>query len=173
VCQFLGASISLRHEKGLAKLCLRKKNSTRMKCPKCSTVLQTQKDRGVEVDACPSCQGMWLTPAELDQLENEVFNDEANKGSLYLVSEPTELKCPICSTDLKRFDYRFFDLQLDCCPEHGFWLDKGQDDQILELMSGEAKRIETKFANEDSWAKQIKHLRSPSFFSKVKELFHR
>ena len=108
-----------------------------MKCPKCNVDLQTQNDRGVEVEACPNCQGMWLTPAKLDELENEAFNNEANKGSLYLVSHETELKCPVCFAPLKRFDYRFFDLQLDCCPEHGFWLDKNEDDQILELMRGE------------------------------------
>jgi Zn-finger nucleic acid-binding protein len=144
-----------------------------MKCPKCNVELQTQNDRGVEVEACPSCHGMWLTPGELDQLENEAFNDEANKGSLFLVSQETELKCPVCSAALKRFDYRFFNLQLDCCPEHGFWLDKGEDDQILELMRGEEERVERKFGTEDSWAKYINHLRSPSFFTKVRGLFRR
>ena len=115
---------------------------------------------------------MWLTPAELDELENEAFDNEANKGSLYLVSQETELKCPVCSSTLKRFDYRFFDLQLDCCPEHGFWLDKDEDSQILELMRGEEERVERKFGTEDSWAKYINHLRSPSFLTKVKGLFH-
>jgi Zn-finger nucleic acid-binding protein len=135
--------------------------------------LQTQNDRGVEVEACPDCQGMWLTPVELDELENEAFNNEANKGSLYLVSHDTELKCPVCSSALKQFDYRFFDLQLDCCPEHGFWLGKDQDNRILELMRDEEKRVERKFGTEDSWANYINHLRSPSFFRKVKGLFHR
>ena len=144
-----------------------------MKCPKCSVDLQTKNDRGVEVEACPNCQGMWLTPAELDELENEAFNNEANKGSLYLVSHETELKCPVCAAPLKQFDYRFFDLQLDCCPDHGFWLDKDEDNQILELMRGEEARVERKFGTEDSWAKYINHLRSPGFFSKVKNLLHR
>jgi len=116
---------------------------------------------------------MWLTPAELDQLENETFSNEANKGSLYVVSQATELKCPVCSVALRQFDYRFFNLQIDCCPEHGFWLNKDQDNQILELMRGEEERVERKFGTEDSWAKYINHLRSPSFFTKVKGLFHR
>lgn len=144
-----------------------------MKCPKCQIELQHQNDRGVEVEACPRCQGMWLTPAELDQLENEAFNNEANKGSLFVVSQETDLKCPICSAALKQFDYRFFDLQLDCCPAHGFWLDKDEDNQILELMRGEEERIERKFGRENSWAKYINHIRSPSFFSKVRDLFPR
>lgn len=125
------------------------------------------------MEACPACQGMWLTPAELDELENEAFADEANKGSLYVISHETELKCPVCSAPLKRFDYRFFNLELDCCPDHGFWLDKGEDNQILELMRGEEKRLERKFGTENSWAGYINHLRSPSFVAKVKNLFHR
>jgi len=116
---------------------------------------------------------MWLTPAELDQMENEAFSNEANKGSLYIVSHATEFKCPACSTPMKEFDYRFFDLQLETCPDHGFWLDKNEDDQILELMRGEEDRVERKFGTEDSWAKYINHLRSPTFFSKVKSLFHK
>ena len=144
-----------------------------MKCPKCQVDLQTQNDRGVEVEACPSCQGMWLTPAKLDELEHEAFDSEANKGSLYLTSQATELKCPVCSAPLQQFDYRFFDLQLNCCPEHGFWLDKDQDKQILALMSGEEARVEREFRTEDTWSKYINHLRSPSFFTKVKALFQR
>lgn len=144
-----------------------------MKCPKCNADLRAQTDRGVEVEACPNCRGMWLTPAELDQLENEAFNNEANKGSLYVTSYETAFKCPVCSAPLKEFDYRFFDLQLECCPDHGFWLDKNEDDQILALMRGEEARVERKFGTEASWANYINHLRSPTFFSKVKGLFHR
>jgi len=144
-----------------------------MKCPKCNAELQTQNDRGVEVEACPACKGMWLTPAEMDQLENEAFSNEANKGSLFVTSYETAFKCPVCSTPLKEFDYRFFDLQLECCPEHGFWLDQDEDNQILELMRGEEARVERKFGTEASWSDYVNHLRSPTFFSKVKDLFHR
>ncbi len=144
-----------------------------MICPKCNVELKPQSDRGVQVETCPKCLGMWLTPLELDQLENEAFNNEANKGSLCVVSYETEFKCPVCSQPLKQFDYRFFDLQIECCPDHGFWLDKDQDNQILELMRGEESRIERKFGAEDSWGKYINHLRSPAFFDKVKNLFKR
>ena len=142
-----------------------------MKCPHCNLDLQPHKDRGIDVEACPGCHGLWLSPAELDPLENEAFSDEEGKGSLYLVTQETVLKCPVCSSNLKQFDYRFFDLQIDFCPDHGFWLDKDQDNQILEIMKGEEKRLEREFRAEDSWAKCINNLRSPSFFSKIKNLF--
>jgi len=132
--------------------------------------MQSQMDRGVEVEACPSCQGMWLTPNELDQLENEAFN-EPNKGSLYLVSQETQLKCPVCSAALRQFDYRFYDLKMDCCPEHGFWLEKDEDRRVLELMREEERRLERKFTAEDLWSKHMNRLLSPSFFTKIRELF--
>jgi Zn-finger nucleic acid-binding protein len=116
---------------------------------------------------------MWLTPTELDQLENVAFDDEANKGSLFLVTRESDLKCPCCSAPLKRFNYRFYDLELDFCSEHGFWLEKDEDNRILELMRGEEKRIENTVRAEEVWAKRMNHLRSPSFFSKLANLFHR
>jgi len=62
-------------------------------------------------------------------------------------------------------------LQIDCCPKHGFWLDKNQDNKILELMNEEKTRIEREFQVENAWSKYINYLRSPSFFEKVKNLF--
>lgn len=115
---------------------------------------------------------MWFTPIELDELENEAFNEE-NKGSLYVVSQATEFKCPVCSAPLKEFDYRFYDLQIETCPDHGFWLDKNEDNQILELMRTEESSLEKKFKAEEKWSKYINHLRSPGFFSKIEELFRR
>jgi len=142
-----------------------------MNCPQCDVELQNSQDRGVPIEACPQCKGMWLTPAELDELENTAYDNEANKGSLYISTEATDLKCPVCIAPLRQFDYRFFDLQVDCCPDHGFWLGRDQDNQIVELMRGEEDRVERKFGTEDSWATYVNHLRSPSFFSKVKDLF--
>jgi Zn-finger nucleic acid-binding protein len=143
-----------------------------MKCPRCNVDLQTQNDRGVEIEACPNCQGMWLTPAELDELECEAFHLEGDKGSLYLSTEETSLKCPVCSEPLKQFDYRFFNVQVDCCPDHGFWLNKGEDDQILAIMSGEQERLGREFDSEAKWASHMNYLRSPTFFNKIKGLFN-
>jgi uncharacterized protein len=38
------------------------------RCPKCGTALQQQSLHGVSVDACPSCQGVWLAKGELQEL---------------------------------------------------------------------------------------------------------
>ena len=40
----------------------------RMRCPKDGTALVTLEQRGVTIDECPTCQGMWLDRGELEQL---------------------------------------------------------------------------------------------------------
>src|SRR5690348_8800275 len=123
-----------------------------MKCPRCNVELHAGEDRGVEVQACPNCQGKWFTATELDEFEDLAIDPQAKTGSLYLVTQPTALKCPVCSENLSSFDYRFYDLKIDCCPEHGFWLDAGEDQRVLALMRQEAASRERKFEAEEKWA---------------------
>lgn len=37
-------------------------------CPKCGEALQAQTFRGVPLDQCPSCRGIWLGPQDLSIL---------------------------------------------------------------------------------------------------------
>lgn len=39
-----------------------------MKCPKCGMDLQTTLFRGVQIDKCYHCHGMWLDESEIEQL---------------------------------------------------------------------------------------------------------
>ncbi|KUO59370.1 hypothetical protein APF79_03165 [bacterium BRH_c32] len=40
-----------------------------MKCPNCSdSVLQISERKGVEIDYCPNCRGVWLDRGELDKI---------------------------------------------------------------------------------------------------------
>ncbi|MGC8624191.1 MAG: zf-TFIIB domain-containing protein [Phycisphaerae bacterium] len=144
-----------------------------MKCPNCNIDLQLCNDRGVMVNVCPTCKGLWFTPAELDEFEDLAIDPEVKTGSLYVVDWPTQLKCPVCSAGLKRFEYRFFGLQIDCCPEHGFWLEAKDDEKILSLMREEATALDRKFTAEQKWTKQLNHMRSGAFFGKLRTLLHR
>lgn len=143
-----------------------------MKCPKCNTELTPATRHKLKVEQCPSCKGMWLERQELDELEDEAFDwgDDA-KGTLSLSSTPTTAKCPECGAPLERFRYRFFDLELEFCPnQHGYWLDAGEDDRVLELMKKEEADYKRKVLAEDQWATTLKRMRSPSFFDKIRNL---
>lgn len=144
-----------------------------MKCPNCNTgLVQTNRD-GIDIEYCQSCKGMWLSRQELGQLEDEVFDlGDAEKGTLIFSSTPTTRKCPQCSQLMKRFQYRFYDLQMDFCADgHGYWLDEDEDKRVLELMKKEEAELERKNLAEVKWASHLQRLRSGSFLDKVRDLF--
>jgi Zn-finger nucleic acid-binding protein len=145
-----------------------------LKCPKCNTDLVSTVRHKINVNYCQSCKGMWLERQDLGKLEDEVFDygDDA-KGTLVFSSTPTTAKCPECGTPLKRFNYRFYDLEMEfCVNQHGYWLDEDEDTRVLQLMKKEEADETRKLLAEDQWTKTLKHLRSGSFLSKVRDLFH-
>ena len=46
-----------------------------MNCPRCNDELEVENYKGIEVDRCSQCQGMWLDYGELDQLEDVVLDE--------------------------------------------------------------------------------------------------
>ena len=116
---------------------------------------------------------MWLEHDELQQLEDEVFDfGDRWKGTLVFSSAATTHKCPECAAFLRRFRYRLYDLEMEFCPnQHGYWLDADEDTRVLELMGREEAGLQHKLLAEDKWAATLRHMRSPSFFSKLRDLF--
>jgi Zn-finger nucleic acid-binding protein len=143
-----------------------------MKCPNCDGELAPAKSSGVEVELCPACKGMWLTRQELTELEDEVFDfGDDEKGSL--VFEPTQdsRQCPVCGKPMKRFQYRLYDLDMDFCEDgHGYWLEAGEDQRVLELMKLEEKNLGRKVLAEDRFAAHMRYLRSGSFMDRIRDL---
>ena len=145
-----------------------------MDCPRCSSHLKVEKYKGIEADKCPSCEGMWLGYPELDQLEDTVLSDDPIKGTMMFKSYGSDLKCPRCEGSMQWFRYRQYDLELDFCEaEHGFWLDKGEEKRVLEIMDQRIKNLKRSASAEVEWGKFITGLRSKSFVSKLKGLFKR
>jgi Zn-finger nucleic acid-binding protein len=143
-----------------------------MNCPNCnSTLVQKQRD-GVEMEICPSCQGMWLTAQELAELEDEVFDfGDDEKGSLMFGSTPTTRKCPLCGGQMKSFQYRLYDLEMDFCGAgHGYWLEADEDKRVLDLMKKEEKNLGRKVLAEDRFAAHLQYLRSGSVMDRIRDL---
>jgi len=131
-----------------------------MKCPIDGKALIQVKRYGMQVDECPECQGMWLTPLELDQLEDKKFKADYLKGSLLVFSVETTLPCPVCQTHLFEFKYRHHQLRLDQCPQqHGFWLDYTEDKRVLEIMSQRKKDAYRRVGAQTLWEKTIQNFR--------------
>ena len=144
-----------------------------MNCPNCNTALARTKRDGIDMDACQSCNGMWLSRQELEQLEDEVFDlGDDKKGTMVFESAADTRKCPECGKPMNSFQYRFYDLAMDFCDDgHGFWLEAGEDKRVLELMKKEETDLERKVLAEDKWASQLGRLRSGSFLDRLRDLF--
>ena len=61
--------------KGLAEQTAAERKSHYMKCPKCGAGLTTETFRGIQIDRCPECNGLWLDDGEIALL---VKNDDPN-----------------------------------------------------------------------------------------------
>jgi Zn-finger nucleic acid-binding protein len=134
-----------------------------MNCPKCSTELVQKFYKGMlEVDSCPNCRGMWLDVNELDKLEDVIFDDDARKGSLIHFQRKTEFRCPHCESLMMEFQYRLYNLNLDYCSEHahGFWLDAGEEERVMEFMGRRAGDVERKVNAEMEWKQVLKNMHS-------------
>ncbi len=116
-------------------------------------------DRRGEV---PELFGSLAGLSRFDELEDTAFDIDEWKGTLVFKPEPTRLPCPVCSQWMKRFNYRLFGLELEFCDQlHGYWLDKGEEGRILELMSKTEADALRKLNAEDRFARFRKNLRSP------------
>ena len=122
----------------------------------------------LEVDVCPQCRGMWLDVVELDRPEDMVFDEDDRKGSLIHFQTKTMYPCPHCETNLEEFQYRLYDLKLEYCAEnaHGFWLDSGEDERVMDIMRRRACEMKRKIDVELQWRQTLKDMHS--FFKRGK-----
>ena len=86
-----------------------------MDCPKCGSNLKVTKYKGIEVDKCESCEGMWLDYPELDELEDTVLDVDEQKGSTITRPGESEYKCPKCLGPMQQFRYRYNEIWLEVC----------------------------------------------------------
>ncbi len=144
-----------------------------MKCPNCKSDLVPAVRHQLQVNLCPSCKGMWLEQPELGQLEDEAFDfGDRWKGTLVFNSAATTHQCPECSAFLRHFRYRFYDLQMEFCPnQDGYWLEDNEDTRVLELMKKEEADLQRKLLAEDRWAATLRHMYSRSFFGRLRDHF--
>ncbi len=143
-----------------------------MECPRCASELILTKYKGIEVDKCVGCEGMWLDHEELDELEDTVLDKDELKGSMITRAGESELSCPRCQATMQQFRYRYNELWLDACKsEHGFWLDKGEEKRVLDMMEQRIKDLKRSASAEQEWTRFLERVGSKSFFQKIKDAF--
>ena len=108
-----------------------------MICPVCENPLVVLELDQVEIDHCLNCGGIWLDAGELELLL-ETEEDRSRFLNLLIDKESTKEKrypCPICSKKMKKvFVGEERKILIDKCKNnHGFWLDKGELESVIEL----------------------------------------
>ena len=108
-----------------------------MYCPDCREPMLILELSDVELDFCDSCHAVWLDAGELELLLDGAEAADPLLAALEAETETDEAKrrCPICSTVmLKAACGQGQTVILDRCPKgHGFWFDRGELRQVLEL----------------------------------------
>ena len=150
-----------------------------MKCPNCQSVLKRLDFKGITLDHCEECDGLWFDRGELERAKNE--EDRKLEGfdfPLWSVTEKVttlrgERLCPMCNEKMYVINYAdYSDIPVDTCPTcQGIWLDKGEFDKIvshLEELKKEASVLSYLKAFEEE-AKQL-FVGKKGFFAEAKDL---
>jgi Zn-finger nucleic acid-binding protein len=113
-----------------------------MNCPRCHTMLVIARADTLSAHGCPRCSGVWLGKDDLS-LFVDGLNDNAlaafrahsaiSKDKIDLSED--NLPCPECDSVLTRQRVDFAWLDVDVCPKHGTWFDRGEVERIAEAIS--------------------------------------
>ncbi|MBN1795345.1 MAG: zf-TFIIB domain-containing protein [Sedimentisphaerales bacterium] len=108
-----------------------------MDCPVCKNAMVVLELRGVEIDHCFGCGGIWLDAGELDLLIDDVEKSAKLLDSFTIDTKCTEAKrkCPICAKKMLKVVVGKDGHQLlidSCKKKHGLWFDAGELEDILK-----------------------------------------
>ncbi len=144
-----------------------------LKCPRDGAGLVEEKHHGIQVDHCPACNGRWLDQHELDLLEATVAsNEDQRRATIEYAKRPSELLCPACGKQMRAFNYRAYNLELDTCEdEHGFWLDAGEEGGVRDIMEERVRGLERASSAEDAWGRFLGRIGNRSVWDNIKGMF--
>ena len=128
-----------------------------MKCPACQTALVVIEREEIEVDWCPSCRGFWFDEGELELLGEKAGRSIETRDLGRRSGDSIEKgrrRCPRCPRRMERLILGAASdapIEVDRCPRHGFWLDRGELGAILsrlELERGTDEGLVLEFLGE-------------------------
>jgi len=128
-------------------------------CPKDWTSLRKESRRShlhtVEVDVCPTCQGIFLDKKEIRTLTGSSSLNKLLTKYLGLDSD-SQLVCPNCGGLMDGEDAG--DVRVDVCLDcKGVWLDAGELERLGAIDDAEFREFTPDKIEEILKAKEIKH----------------
>ena len=102
-----------------------------MQCPRCAGTLETVSYRGISVDRCTTCQGLWFDILEAETLRKVEGADRLDIGEPEGAPDhgrPGPISCPKCQTLMTSMvDKNDPDLTYEKCPVcYGVWFEAGK-----------------------------------------------
>ena len=115
-----------------------------MDCPKCKNKLHTKTIKGIVVDECTNCEGIWFDNDELRQVKDETDSDlnwmdfEIWKHEDKFKVKSKRYDCPNCGNLMDVLDYDNTKVEIDYCANcKGIWLDKNELQKLIDALEDE------------------------------------
>jgi Zn-finger nucleic acid-binding protein len=108
-------------------------------CPRCKSSLIVVEYHKIELDWCPSCEGLWFDRGEMELVATRLSGSTATPAATTPAdTREGRLKCPLCRA---RMDKRYLGsppvIIADICPScGGLWLDHGELELIVSQAQG-------------------------------------
>ena len=100
-----------------------------LRCVECGAPLEEMVVRGFfECLGCDACGGLWIGAGQLLALLRRLHPEKQVDALEVHNYESRQRHCPVCNNVM---DMAWIELlQLDCCSDHGVWLDRGELQRI-------------------------------------------
>ena len=113
-----------------------------MYCPKCKHYMKSIEYKGITIERCTSCYGMWFDKFELADLKHLSGSEVIDMGDVEVgrdQNKETEIYCPTCDIlMLPVADKRQSHIHYERCPHcKGVYFDAGEFRDYKELTIGE------------------------------------
>ncbi len=112
-----------------------------MLCPKCQSIdLLKVKEKGVELDYCEQCGGIWFDRGELEKMTSMAvdlsFDQMRSEFTTDRCIDFMEANCPVCETPMEKVPKeKVANMTIDQCYKcRGIWLDGGEFAKISQAL---------------------------------------
>lgn len=103
-------------------------------CPACGEAMAARPHRGVEIDQCSACRGIWFDTGELARAAKKALPTFVRSG-------PSARRCPTCAVPLVLG--QLGPVEVDACATcRGAFLDAGESRQLMPDPVARTKRQE-------------------------------
>ncbi len=102
-----------------------------MECPKChSEMEEATYGRGLVVDRCTNCKGIWFDTGEAEALKDKWMSEFIDSGDPDIgkkFNEIEDIDCPRCGKRMSKVSVgKQPHIWYEACNEHGVYLDAGE-----------------------------------------------